>query len=59
MNITDNPYDDYGRENYGIWGMLLGTSMGNQWQKYKILRKSVHLSDFVELSSLIILVKKL
>jgi hypothetical protein len=30
MSITDNPYDDYGLENYGILGIWLGTSMGNQ-----------------------------
>jgi hypothetical protein len=30
MSITGNPYDDYGLEKYGILGIWLQTSMGNQ-----------------------------
>jgi hypothetical protein len=30
MSITDDPYDDYGLENYGILGIWLSTSMGIQ-----------------------------
>jgi hypothetical protein len=57
MSITDNPSDDYRSENYGTVGIWLATSVGSRRQKCKVLKKLIHLTLFVELSSLIILVK--
>ncbi len=57
INITNNPSDDYGLENYETVGIWLETSIGSQRQKYKVCRKLTRMLFFVELSSLIVLVK--